>query len=216
MGKEKNMRKLIDCRGMACPQPVVETKKMLDKKESNEFETIVDNKAARENIKKFCKNYNAKITEIIEEKGIYRIFIETNNDLVVKQDEEMNLNTYQCEIPEIKSGKQIKKVFITTNQLGTGSEELGSNLMTGFIYTLNELATKPEMILFMNSGVRLCLKDAPTIKSLKKLDESGVKILVCGTCLDYYHLTEELGIGKISNMYEITENLMESDFVLKI
>ena len=71
------MRKLIDCHGMACPKPVVETKKILDKKEYNQYESVVDNKAARENIKKFCKNYNAEISEIIEENGIYRIFIET-------------------------------------------------------------------------------------------------------------------------------------------
>ncbi len=210
------MKKLIDCRGMACPQPVIETKKELDKKEANHFEAIVDNKAARENIKKFCKNYQAEITEIIEENGLYRIFIETTNDLVVKEDKEIDLNLYQCEIPEIKTGKQIKKVFITTNKLGVGSDELGKNLMTGFIYTLNELADKPEMILFMNSGVELCLKNAPTLKSLRKLSEAGVKILVCGTCLDFYNLTDDLAVGKISNMYEITENLMESDFVLKI
>jgi len=210
------MRKLIDCRGMACPQPVVETKKILDKKKYNQYESVVDNKAARENIKKFCKNYNAEISEIIEENGIYRIFIETKNDLAIKDDNDIDLNIYQCEIPEIKTEKQIKKIFITTNQLGVGSKELGSNLMTGFIYTLNELAAKPEMILFMNSGVELCLKNAPTLKSLKKLEESGVQILVCGTCLDYYNLTDKLGIGKISNMYEITENLIESDFVLKI
>ena len=210
------MRKLIDCRGMACPQPVVETKKMLDKKESNQYESIVDNKAARENIKKFCKSYEAEISQIIEENGIYRIFIETKNDLVVKNDKDVDFNLYQCEIPEIKTGKQIKKIFISTNQLGVGSEELGKNLMTGFIYTLNELAVKPEMILFMNSGVELCLKNAPTLKSLTKLSESGVKILVCGTCLDYYNYTADLGVGKISNMYEITENLMESDFILKI
>lgn len=74
----------------------------------------------------------------------------------------------------------------------------------------------PESILLMNAGVKLATLNNQVIGHLKALKEQGVMILVCGTCLDYYGLTEELAVGEISNMYDITEKLLVASKVVSL
>jgi selenium metabolism protein YedF len=105
-------------------------------------------------------------------------------------------------------------VAIQRNRLGDGAEELGTILIKGFVNTLPETTLKPKTIVFLNSGIFLALKDSPVLESLKKLENMGIEILVCGTCLDYYKMKEELGVGKISNMYEILERLSHAGNVI--
>jgi hypothetical protein len=79
---------------------------------------------------------------------------------------------------------------------------------------LPEVDIKPTSLVFLNSGIVLTLIDSPVIDSLKKLEKIGVEILVCGTCLDYYQKKTELGVGKISNMYDILDRLSRSGNVV--
>jgi selenium metabolism protein YedF len=81
--------------------------------------------------------------------------------------------------------------------------------MKGFIYALAEADGTPKRMVFMNSGVRLCVEGSPSLDDLKRLEAKGVELLSCGTCLDYLHLKDKLAIGRISNMYEISGLLLE-------
>ena len=96
--------------------------------------------------------------------------------------------------------------------MGDGERELGQILIKGFISTIKELDPLPEKIIFLNSGVKLATKE-DIIFYLKELEEQGVEILLCGTCVDYYELQAEVGVGEISNMFEIADNLNRRDVV---
>ena len=94
--------------------------------------------------------------------------------------------------------------------MGEGNDELGKVLIKGFIYTLTECKPYPKYIIFVNSGVKLTTENEATVENLKILEESGVEILSCGTCLDYYGLKENVQVGSITNMYTIVETMNKS------
>jgi sulfur relay (sulfurtransferase) complex TusBCD TusD component (DsrE family) len=56
----------------------------------------------------------------------------------------------------------------------------------------------------MNNGVKLALP-GPAADTLREMTDSGVELLVCGTCAKHFGITDEIAVGKISNMFEITE-----------
>lgn len=107
-------------------------------------------------------------------------------------------------------------VFMGKDYIGEGDYELGNALVKMFFYTLSQADDVPESILFMNSGVKLPSLDEQVVAHLQALEDRGVKILVCGTCLDYYKLKDNLKIGEISNMYDITEKMSAASKVITL
>lgn len=204
------MKKIIDVRGLDCPKPVLETKHALNNPDFDTLEIIVDNAAARDNVKRFLSKSGYENTRINQLKSDFVITV----DLGKKAD--LNPDTTQSNSPEPKKENLAKTIFISSNVLGEGSDELGTKLMKAFTFTLTEQDNPPQRLLFMNSGVFLCLESAETLPNIKKLHESGVDILVCGACLNFFGKTEELAVGRISNMYEITEHLLSDPKVIKI
>ncbi len=96
------------------------------------------------------------------------------------------------------------------------AKELGKLLIKGFIYTSSEYDKLPKTIVFFNSGVKLTTEGSPCLDDLEKLQDNGVEIISCGTCLDYYGLKEKLKVGEISNMYTIYETLFNAGKVINI
>jgi selenium metabolism protein YedF len=105
---------------------------------------------------------------------------------------------------------------VSTDKLGEGNDDLGTILMKGYLYTLSENDIIPKELIFLNGGVKLTVKESEVLESLKTLEKRGVKILSCGTCLDFYGIKEELAIGEISNMYTIVESMNTSSKVIKL
>jgi selenium metabolism protein YedF len=99
--------------------------------------------------------------------------------------------------------------------MGIGEEALGAILMRSFLKTLVDIETKPSRLILVNSGVRLSSEGSEVLETLRALSENGVEILSCGTCLDFYGLKEKLKVGKISNMYDIAQSLMEADRLIR-
>ena len=193
--------KIIDCRGLSCPQPVIETKKTLESMKDGIIEVIVDNVAAKENVSRFARSQGCQV-ESAEKGGNFNLKI-TKGD--VRTD------------AGISEGSALKKqvvLLITSDQIGMGSEELGRVLMKTFINTLIETTPRPETIIFMNSGVKLAIEGSPVLESLDKLEKAGVNLLVCGTCLNYFEVKDKLKAGKVSNMYEIVEHMMGAEKVI--
>ncbi len=203
--------KEIDCRGLDCPEPVLRTKSALEKEPSGILTILVDNQVARDNVMRFLRSKNLQ-PEYHESKGTYNISV--------------NLATHQTDTAAPLEGEMAAPaqqelssrpvLFISTDQLGTGSSELGHLLMRNFIYTLTKRDEMPEAVVFMNAGVKLSIEGSPALEELKELEDSGVEILVCGTCLDYYELKEQHRVGQISNMYDIADLLMISGRVITI
>ena len=98
--------------------------------------------------------------------------------------------------------------------MGHGSDELGEILLKAFINNLKEVTPYPAAIIFYNSGAKLLLNNSAVIDSLKTLEQLGVRILVCGVCVEYYNIKESLSTGLISNMHEITEHLTRASHII--
>lgn len=197
--------KTIDTRGKLCPQPLIMTRKAIrDAHPGDELCILTDNETA-------CSNLRDYLTELKIE------FVYTTQD---------ECESFRLIIPRIsQSEPQISDVchipasthyvvVIKSESMGSGDEELGKLLMRAFINSLLETPTLPSAIILYNGGVHLALKNTDTVLSLNKLEEQGVRIMACGTCLEYYGVKSQLGVGIISNMYKIAEVLTRTGHVI--
>ena len=116
-----------------------------------------------------------------------------------------------CELPS--SGPFLVQVVSST--MGRGDGELGTLLMRSFIKTLEQLERLPDTLLFYNSGVRLCCSGSVLLGDLEALVEQGVEILACGTCLNFFKLQDELEVGRVTDMLEITTRLATAGKIVK-
>ncbi len=208
------MEKELDCRGLNCPEPVLNTKKALSKSPGAELQVIVDNQTARENVLRFVQSQGRQ-ADAIEKEGLYIIKVSA-------EDEDKSEVGKEGLVPDpLRSAKGAKTLdnpvlFISTNELGKGSSKLGYMLMRNFIYTLTQSDNLPGAIVLMNSGVKLSTAESPVLEELNLLEESGVQVLVCGTCLDYFTLKEQQKAGQVSNMYDITDLLLSAERVITV
>jgi selenium metabolism protein YedF len=193
--------KEIDCRGMACPLPVVTVKKAIEEGKKT-FTVLVDNEAAREIVRRFgeSQGYGVAIKE--ETAGLYRLTL-----TFVSDSEPMDK-------PAAITEKEKIVVYISRQEMGAGNDELGMILMRAFLKTLQEFQPPPWRMVFLNSGVKLTTIGSPVLGVLAELENAGVEILSCGTCLDYFQLKTELKAGKVTNMYEIIASLASADRVI--
>jgi len=198
------MGKQVDARGLACPQPVILTKKALEELNDREgLTTIVDNEVAKENVLKLAKSMNYSVN-VREQDGYYYIDIFKG----LEPEEKKHVQK------EVLNGDTI--LMITTDVFGKGDEELGKILMKNFLYSLSEFDNLPKSVIFINTGVFLTTEGSPVLDYLKGMEDKGVEILSCGTCLDFYKLKEKLMVGKVSNMYAIVEKILSAANTIKI
>ena len=94
-------------------------------------------------------------------------------------------------------------VVIASDRMGEGAEELGKTLLKAFVFSLTQQDKLPKTILLYNGGAYLTCEGSPMLEDLKALEAEGVEILTCGTCLNFYGLTEKLAVGGVTNMYVI-------------
>src|SRR5699024_8535190 len=188
------MTKEIDARGLDCPKPVIMTKKELDQLNEGVITTIVDNEVAKENVSKLAKSqgYEYSVEDISEEE--FRIHIKKGEGDI------------QAESNREGEFKDMTIAF-GSEFMGGGSEELGKILIKSFVYTLTEVTPYPNKLIFYNGGVHLTCEGSEVLEDLKKLEQEGVEIISCGTCLDFYNKKDKLKVGEISNMYTIYESL---------
>ena len=208
------MKKIkVDAMGDQCPIPVIKTKKALKEiTETTLVEVHVDNEIAVQNLSKMAKQKNLEYKcEKLEEQH-YIIKINAEAEGVSIQQKAQAENDKEICYPDRKSNTV---VVLSSNQMGNGSEELGQILMKGFIFALTELDELPSTVLLYNSGVKLSTEGSNSIEDLKTLQAQGVEILSCGTCLNYYDLTEKLQVGDVTNMYFILEKMAQADKIIR-
>ncbi len=201
--------KILDAKGLKCPMPLIKTKKALQEIEKDEaLKIIIDNETSVKNVEHFLTDNGMEATRS-EKNGIYEI-------VVNKQDGD--LEEVQAEAYCAPSGEKDNSyvVMFAKDRLGEGSNELGNVLVAGLLNTIIERDVLPEKIIFMNSGINLVLNDSPALPLLKELDEKGVDLVSCGTCLDYFGTMDKLAVGRVSNMYEILESMLAVGKVINI
>ena len=189
----------IDCRGMACPQPVMTAKRSLEELKEEEFILIVDNPSSSENVKRFALSQGCSV-EVESRGGDFYTHIQKKR---LRE---------EAKLPE-KKEKVV--VYINSHLLGVGDEALGRFLMKNFLKTLSDLETKPNRLILINSGVQLAAEESEALEMLTKLSEAGAEILSCGTCLDFYGLKEKMKVGRVSNMVEIAQSLLNGNRVVR-
>ncbi len=198
--------KKVDGKGLLCPQPLILTRKALKMSETGEVLIIeCDNRTAYQNIITYLKDQSLS-PEGTEEGGIFRI--EVVNQPLLK--DEVN---QIVQVQGVKTSAYV--VAVSSEKMGEGDPQLGAILMKGFLNALNEQPVLPTHLVFYNAGARMATKDSGVLASLQTLEEAGVEILICGTCADFYGIKDQLGVGKISNMFTITEAMARTGHVVK-
>ncbi len=107
-------------------------------------------------------------------------------------------------------------VVVNGDSMGTGDVALGRKLLGNFLRTLVDLDPKPGAIVFYNTGVKLLSVMTPFRTELKALEDAGVDLLGCGTCLAHYGLTEKLAVGEVSDMRAIAGRLLAARSVVTV
>lgn len=204
------LHKVVDNRGLSCPQPVINTKKALEELLQGDqknfiLTVIVDNEAARENVIRLARTLGYEVA-VEEREGGTHLFIQAfaeKNDCPKGSQPEV-IESCSC------AGEPAERpvLLITATTLGQGNEELGKILMRSFIYSLQETGgCLPAKMYFLNSGVFLTTEGSPVLEGLQQLVKMGVEVFSCGTCLDYYQLKDKLAVGKVTNMYDAAETV---------
>lgn len=205
---------------MACPLPIITTQRAMRENEpGTQLQVLVDNPLAAKNITTFLRDFGIEVQFQAQEEYLFTTF--TNPNLPDEQlSSPVACPTPPEEEPEITHTAITKDsrplLLCLSNQLGNGDPQLGEILIKGFLSTVEQWATLPTHIIFLNSGVRLTCEASGTIEALRKLQAKGVSIQSCGMCLDFYNLREKLEVGEISNMVQISTLISEFNRVIRI
>ena len=208
----------VDARGDACPLPVVKAKKAIAELHGpGEVEVLVDNEIAVQNLTKMAqqKGYISSSEKLAEQEYRVRFTIkDTPAEEAVVLGEVRKQVAYASEacVPDARTDTL---VVISSDKMGEGAEELGKTLLKAFVFSLTQQDKLPKTILFYNGGAHLTCEGSPMLEDLKALEAEGVEILTCGTCLNFYGLTEKLVVGGVTNMYVIAEKMLTAGNVVK-
>jgi len=187
--------KIVNATGLTCPQPVVLAKEAIEKNE--QVKVIVDNETALENITRLGNKLGCDVSNEAKAGGLFEILLTRKPGAHVPSE---NI-TVSCDATSSAGGPFV--IVFAQDKMGRGNDELGSVLARAFIHTVLLEKKKPDMIIFYNTGVYLALQGSDTLEDLKEMAAAGVEILVCGTCLNFFNVKEQLGVGLVSNMYDI-------------
>lgn len=201
------MKKIIDARGDMCPIPVVKVKKALERLKQGSIEIYVDNEIAVQNLEKLAIQKKIMFQKEQEDATTYRaVFLKDGVD-----------ESSQTETGILRKGNcNDKMIVISSSYMGNGDDVLGTILMKGYLYALTQQEDRSFTILFYNGGVKLTVDGSACLADLQILQEQGVAIMTCGTCLHHYHLEDKLCVGSVTNMYEIVEKQMKASSVIKV
>ena len=203
------MEKKIDCKGMACPLPVVNAKKAAEELHAADVLTVlVDNEIAVQNLTRFAEHKGFTVSAEKKRDKEYAVVMHIAGTAAAPAQEE----EVACVTDSRRKGML---VVLSGNVMGTGDAKLGTSLMKAFVFALTKQDQLPDTILCYNTGAYLTCEGADTLEDLKLMESEGVTILTCGTCLDFYGLKEKLAVGSITNMYDIVQRMENAAQIIK-
>jgi selenium metabolism protein YedF len=197
-------KKQVDCRGLSCPQPVLETKRALQSATSP-FVVLVDNEGSLTNVTRYAESQGASVS--VETQGaVHRLVIVPGH------------NDPAAEAPPIVCDSAAARnlvVYVSSEGMGRGSDELGATLMAAFLDTLSQFKDELTHLIFVNAGAKLTVEGSPVLGQIRQLEEMGIEVLVCGTCLNFYGIADKLVVGSVSNMFAIIETLSMAGRIIR-
>jgi selenium metabolism protein YedF len=208
--------KEFDVRDLACPGPVLKLRALLDDGERQVRFHVAD-ELCRSNVTRFAASRNAEIEVEPMADGTFLMTITVgpttagaapdDNELLVCDVTEADATTAAPRGPRV--------VQISAATMGTGDDELGGILLRSFVKTQAQLERMADAIIFYNAGVTLCCDGSLLLDDLRSLEQAGVEIIACGTCLNYFELADQLAVGRVTDMLEIASRLAEAGSIVR-
>ena len=203
------MEKTVNCKGMACPLPVVQAKKSSENLRDGDVLTIlVDNEIAVQNLTRFAQHKGFSVSAEKKAENEYAVVMHISESAAVTPREEETA----CVMDSRREGMV---VVLSGREMGSGDAKLGNSLMKAFVFALTKQDQLPDTVLCYNSGAYLTCQGSDSLEDLKLLESEGVTILTCGTCLDFYGLKDKLAVGSVTNMYDIVERMENAAQIIK-
>lgn len=197
--------KEIDARGLACPAPVLQTKAVLQEENLPAVKVVVDNAASQQNVQRFLESQGFQV--VLEHAGSDYFVIGSCDLMTLKQPQAVDVPSSEA--------KRIM-VMCATDRVGFGDDALGLKLMVNFLRTLKEIGNELWRLVFVNNGVKLTIEGSEVLEDLKAYESVGLKILVCGTCLDHFDILEKKQVGETTNMLDIVTAMQLADKVINL
>jgi len=194
----------VDAKGLACPQPVVLSKNALTEISEGEVVVYLDSDVSKENVVRMARHVGCSVAVNEKEEGVFEVRITK-----VPSKEKSKGKAPQPNMAEGEIVYLFDSDFIGTNR------ELGKVLSNGFLNAIAALPNKKGSVVLISNGVRLATKGSYVLEQLSKLKDSGINILICGTCLDFFKIREKVKVGTVSNALEIMECLTSAAKVIK-
>jgi len=194
----------LDCRGLACPNPVLKTKELIDRGEVQQLTVLVDNPAAQENV-----------SRLLQHAG-FQVSVEPRGDAAAVTGSRADAGPCQVCVEKPEEARRKILVLMGADRLGRGDELLGTRLMANFIATLKEMGPDLWCVVLVNAGVKLAVAGSEVLAGLTGLSQSGVRLLVCGTCLNHFKLLEAKQVGETTNMLDIVTAMQLADKVITL
>jgi selenium metabolism protein YedF len=196
--------KQLDCRGLACPNPVIKTKEIIDQGDVRQLTVLVDNAAAQENVSRFLQRAGFQVT------------VAGQGDAFAIAGSRAEGGTCEVFVEKPEEAQSKILVLMGCDTLGRGDDFLGSRLMVNFIATLKEMGPELWCVVLLNNGVKLAVAGSEVLPGLHDLEHSGVRLLVCGTCLNHFRLLEAKQVGETTNMLDIVTALQLANKVITL
>jgi selenium metabolism protein YedF len=196
----------VDCRGMACPNPVLKAKEIIERGNIERLSVTVDNPAAKENVSRFLARMGYEVS-LSEEGGAFN---------VTGTKEESMAACEVMEEPKPEGPESKIAVLVGTDRMGKGDDMLGQKLITSFVGTLKEMGPELWRLILLNGGVKLTVEGSECLPALQAIEKEGTNILVCGTCLNHFELLEKKQVGETTNMLDIVTAMQLADKVISI
>ncbi len=201
--------KELDVRHLACPGPVLALRDLLAQGETL-IRLHVADELALSNVTRFAQTRGATIESSPGAKGGFTIEVVTRKDSAIAGPDDASLLV--CDVPQTVGPTIIQ---VTSSVMGHGNDDLGGLLLRSFLKTQAQLESKPAAILFYNDGVKLCCHGSLLINDLQALENAGVEIIACGTCLNFFELAEHLEVGRVTDMLEIASTLAQAGRLIR-
>lgn len=203
--------KELDARGLPCPGPVLQAKALLQEDNPQALRVVVDNAASQDNVQRFLKSQGFTVA-LGRRDADY--LVEGHRDAGAGEAHPTAVAPATPAPSETEARKVL--VFCATDRMGFGDDELGRKLMVSFLRTLKEMGTDLWRLVFVNNGVHLTIDGSEVLPDLQGLEQAGVKIMVCGTCLTHFNLLERKQTGETTNMLDIVTAMQLADKVITI
>ncbi len=201
--------KEYDVRNLACPGPVLKLRGLLEEGE-REIQFWVADDLCRSNVTRFAASRKIETEVETNDDGTFHVTFHAGDGLSEAPSGGEDLLTSDS---PMAAGPTV--VQISASTMGSGDDELGALLMRSFVKTQADLEDPPDAMIFYNSGVELCCEGSLLLDDIRALEASGIEVIACGTCLNYFELGDKLAVGRVTDMLEIAGRLASAGRVIR-